>query len=288
MKLSRQINPTCVVTREGRARQSVRLPQLRAARAVVAVCALFGLAASSQAADLTVREIAARLHKATPGTAVDLAGHDLAGLDFAGLDFKGANLAHAKLGGADLTGTDMSGANLAGASLDRSVLIKTSFRNANLAGASIVMPALSAAFDIDPADAPSFAGANLTGVRFLARMRGADLSGATFAHANLAPHESVRVDFNMLRTTFSSCNLKGTDFSNADLSGVLFEFADLRGANFTNANLTRADMSHADLRGAKFDGATLVGADLADVDLTGVTGLETAKGLEHANLRHPD
>ena len=55
-------------------------------------------------------------------------------------------------------------------------------------------------------------------------------------------------------------NLRGVNFSNAQLVGTAFWGADLtEGANFTGANLTDASFSNADLTGADFTGATLTG-----------------------------
>lgn len=69
----------------------------------------------------------------------------------------------------------------------------------------------------------------------------------------------------------------GTNFTDADLTGVSFISVDCSGARFNGANLTRADLRGADLGGVLFDGANLTEADLTGADLSGAS-------LQNANL----
>jgi uncharacterized protein YjbI with pentapeptide repeats len=225
------------------------------------------------AADITVRDIAGRLHLATRDAPIDLARHDLAGLDLAGLDFKAARLAGADLTGTDLTAANFAGADLTGAKLDRSTLIRADFTRARMAGSALIMPAISTDFDLNPKEAPDFSGADLSKARVLVRLQGARFKGANFSHAKLGPHESARFNYKMLRTTLSGCDLSGANFSGADLTGVLFEFADLSGTNFTGADLSKADFTNANLTGAD-----LTGANIEDAIFTGAT-LDRVSGL---------
>ncbi|HWK34263.1 MAG TPA: pentapeptide repeat-containing protein, partial [Hyphomicrobium sp.] len=84
-------------------------------------------AGAAPGADITVRELAQRLHGADRSAPLQLRGLDLHELDLSGLDFKAASLAGSNLFGADLSGTDLSGADLQGARLDRVVIIGTRF-----------------------------------------------------------------------------------------------------------------------------------------------------------------
>ena len=59
------------------------------------------------------------------------------------------------------------------------------------------------------------------------------------------------------RACFRGMNLRGVDFSEAELDVADFENADLTGANFT-----KADLEDANLKGAKIDGAFFKGAEL--------------------------
>jgi len=75
---------------------------------------------------------------------------------------------------------------------------------------------------------------------FKALFIGTDLRGANFSKANL-----------------TLANFKNAILADANLSG-----ADLTHANFENADLSNADLSNSELFGTIFDGANLQGANL--------------------------
>ena len=75
--------------------------------------------ATALAADVTVRQLVERLHRADRASPIDISHLDLRDLDMSGLDFKAAKLAGSDLFGADLTGADLSKADLSAARLDR-------------------------------------------------------------------------------------------------------------------------------------------------------------------------
>lgn len=82
--------------------------------------------------------------------------------------------------------------------------------------------------------------------------------------------------------------LRGTDFSNLDLSGANFYEADLKNTSFEGCNLTEAYLVEADLRGANLSEATLDGAELSWADLQGsFLGLASLKNtwLLQSNLQ---
>ena len=236
----------------------------------------------AHAADLSVRDIASRLHRALPDQPVDLQGLDLSGLDLSGLDFKRAHLSGADLTATDLTGAHFAGADLSRVKLDRSTLIRADFTEAQLAGATLVLPAVSSTFDLTASDAPIFARADLSHARLLVRLQGADLRAVKLVDANLSPHENAQFNGRMLRTSLTACNLKGANLTGADLRGVSFDFADLSGADLTNADLTDADFTHADLTGATLSRANLTAAEFAGATLRDVVGLATARGRDFA------
>lgn len=62
-------------------------------------------------------------------------------------------------------------------------------------------------------------------------------------------------------------DLRGTDFSLADLSLVNLSHAILYGANFSEADLSYSDLSEASLAYANFNGATLIEAEMSGADL---------------------
>src|SRR3990172_7375805 len=126
------------------------------------------------AADFTNREITTALFKAKPGEPVDYSNHNLTYLDLSGLDFKGAKLAHSDFYGTDFTGANLRGVDLSHTRLDRSVLIRADLSGANLSGSTILRPTIYTDLNENLADAPRFAGANLTGIRVMAKMSGSD------------------------------------------------------------------------------------------------------------------
>jgi uncharacterized protein YjbI with pentapeptide repeats len=237
------------------------------------------------AADMAVRDITAGLFKAKPGETLDYSGHDLTYLDLSGLNFKGARLAKSNLYGADFTDANLRGTDMSGTRLDRATLIRADFSGANLSGASVLRPTVYTDLSENIADAPRFAGANLTGIRVMANMSGADFHGADLTDANFTPRE-VRAGQGTLSTLAKNL-LKSCDFTKAIMRGATFEhavmtFSRFNGADLKGANLADTDLSRADFTGADLTDANLTGADLDGATLLGVKGLDTVKGLSTA------
>jgi uncharacterized protein YjbI with pentapeptide repeats len=238
---------------------------------------------SAHAADFTVKQVSEILAKATAAEPANFSHADLSFLDLSDLDFKHANLASANLYGVDLSHSDLSGANLSGADLDHSAITATNFSNANLSSARLYDIAAYSRLDPVPAEAPSFAGANLSDAELLARLTGVD-----FHSANLS---RLRIGFTgglprtPLRNDLSGCNLAGAKLVGADLHEVRLPFAKLTNANLSGANLAGADLTQADLTHADLTGADLSDADLDGAVLRDVKGLAQAKGLALARHR---
>lgn len=239
----------------------------------------------SPEADFSVRDIAAALFKAKPGETPDYSNHDLTYLDLSGLNFKGSKLAKSDLYGVDFTGANLRGSDLSGTRLDRATLIRADFSGANLSHASILRPTIYTDLNENIADAPRFAGANLSGVRVMAKMSGADFHGADLSEANFSPREGRPGQGTI--TTETRNVLKSCDFTKAIMRGANFKhavmtFARFNGADLTGANLADTDLSRADFTGADLTDANLTGADLDGATLLGVKGLDTVKGLSTA------
>ena len=100
------------------------------------------------------------------------------------------------------------------------------------------------------------------------------------------------VEANEPLVVLGGADLRGTNFKDAELYGVVLPFADLTGANLAWANLHEADLDasvlrraqleFADLSGAGLTGADLTGADLSGADLSGAYLM--AANLQHADL----
>ena len=254
------------------------------------LCAALSVAGSAAAPQpaaagpLTLKQVSEALAKAAPGRPPDLAHQDLGDLDLSDLDFKHANLAGANLYGANLSRANLSGTDLSGAVLDHATITRTNFSNAKLANASLFDIAAFSSLEPAFAEAPNFAGADLSGTTIVARLTGTDLHGANLTRARLgAPRDQLLTPF---ANDFSSCNLSGAKLTGADIHGMHLAFARFVGADLSGANLSRTDLAHADLTGANLTGADLTGADLDGTILRQVKGLSDAKGLDHA--RHRD
>jgi uncharacterized protein YjbI with pentapeptide repeats len=243
---------------------------------VLAAAMLCMAAPPVAAATMTVRQVIALLRGGHPA---DLAGKDLSRMDLAELDLSGANLAGANLFAADLTGARLVGANLAGANLDRATIIRADFSRANLSGATMFLPAASSVLGDNPAaEAPRFRQANLTGVRFLAKLGNGDWTGANLADAHF---ELGRTEFlAALRSDLSGCRMAGANLEGANLSGTRMAFTDLRGANLARANLEGVDLAGARLDGANLTGAALARADVHGASLRNVIGWNDATGVD--------
>ena len=236
-------------------------------------------------ADFTVRQITQDLFKAKAGERLDYAGRDLTYLDLSGLDFKQASLARTDLYGVDFTGSNLKGADISHARLDRAVLIRADLSGANLSGASIYRPTVYSDMHNSYADAPRFAGSNLTGIRVQADLSGADFRGADLTAANFSPLEGRPGQGTLVtlaRNVLKSCNFSGATLRRADLTRAVLMFSSLVGADLTDANLSEADLSKVDFSGANLSGANVTGADFDGANLAGVKGLESVKGMDQA------
>ena len=197
---------------------------------------------SQNGADFTARDITMALFKAKPGEPLDYSNHNLTYLDLSGLNFKGAKLAKSEpLRASTSRLPTCAAADMSRTRLDRAMLIRADFSGANLSGASILRPTIYTDLTENIADAPRFAGANLTGIRVMANMSGADFHGADLTGANFTPREGRPGQGTI--TTLAKNMLKSTDFTKAIL----------RETNFDHAVLTFARFAGADLTGAKLD-----------------------------------
>jgi uncharacterized protein YjbI with pentapeptide repeats/ABC-type cobalamin/Fe3+-siderophores transport system ATPase subunit len=153
-------------------------------------------------------------------------------LDFA--ELRCARLCEAKLRGANLCFTSAEGADFTGADLSESMCEGANFWKARMNAARIDRVYLHAA-----------------------QFREADLSEACFRGAVLE------------RAVLENAQLKGTDFSDANLSGARLAGADLRQSILNGAVLTRAALPNANLEEVAWPDARLEQADLTGAHCTG-------------------
>lgn len=142
---------------------------------------------------------------------------------------------------------DFYGANLEGAILAQSVLLRSRFedarlKNANFAGANLVCCSFRGSY----CQNVSFRGViqDLKGIEALPAVKSPLMEGGIDAAAS--PDASVKLDF-------SGSVLSNTDFTEMDLSGVMFECAVGSGCIFTGAHGKRVHMGKALLTSSIFN-----------------------------------
>lgn len=239
----------------------------------------------SPEADFTVREITQALFKAKPGEKLNYSGHDLTYLDLSGLDFKQATLSRADLYGVDFTGANLKGTDLSYTRLDRAVLIRADLSGANLKGTTIYRPTVYSDLHVNLADAPHFAGADLTDIRVQAELSGSDFRGANLTHANFSPLEARPGQgtlTTLTRNVLKSCDFSGATLKDANFTRAVLTFSRMVGADLTGASFLEADLSKVDFSGATLAGVDFTGADLDGANLASAQGLDSAKGLDKA------
>jgi hypothetical protein len=96
-------------------------------------------------------------------------------------------------------------------------------------------------------------------------------SGGNFDNSDLST-------LDLRDSVFRKCHMDSVNFSNSNLSGVVFGGSFMRNCNFKNADLTNADLMDCDLSGSDFSGAILSGARLSDARIY-------RSSIKNANLK---
>jgi uncharacterized protein YjbI with pentapeptide repeats len=113
-------------------------------------------------------------------------------------------------------------------------------------------------------------------------LRGAQLTGATFATAELTGSDFSGAelincyfyDSKLQSTSFVKANLSGANFRSAALQGADFDHSLLSAANFSRADLSGVRLTHANLSGANFWQTVLRGANFSGADLLHATMID--------------
>lgn len=178
-------------------------------------------------------------HKETGEVLLDvdaesLAGHSFVGAKLSGADFASMHLQSADFHNADLRGADFSGANLEEANMQSAVISGANFDNADLSRADLT--------DV-VAKGASFLNAKL--VRAVCRygkfpectFMAAEMTGADFSMSDLRG--------NLNDAVMHQCDLRGSDLTAANLTGVDFSRSNMFDAKITDAQMTRVNMEGA-------------------------------------------
>lgn len=207
----------------------------------------------------------------------DFSGKDLTGANFSSANLTGANFSGANLTGVTFNGATLTGANLSGADLSNIDLSYVTsgaiigditglpsgwkFINGYLVGRT----ARLYNSDLSGAD---LTGMDLTSVQLAnANLRAVNLTNSTLTDSNLSGANLDQASLEGVSSGSISCpsNLPA-DWKcmngylvgpKANLRGANFTWADLRYANLTGVDLTNARFDYADLRSTNFNGANL-------------------------------
>lgn len=244
----------------------------------------FGAAgpAVTAGADVSSRDLTRALFEAEKGAAIDLNGWKLRELDLAGVDFKAARMAKADLYGTDLTDASLAGTDLSGARLDRARLTRTDFTGASLEGATLLRPTIFSGLERNPAEAPRFVGARMAGAALSGWLDGSDFSKADLNGVVFGRQDAHSEGLLASRVRMIGCNFSEADITAADFRGSSLVFAKFMGAVAQHADFRGADLTNADFTGADVAGMDVTGAILDGANFTGVRGFETMKGLLQA------
>ena len=208
---------------------------------------------------------------------------DPAGKNYTGQDLTDHNFANANLDKANFTGAKLNGAVFIGASLKGAV-----FSGATLNASSNGLADFSLA-DLTNA---CFSGAQLEGARFqYAGLKGTKFIGADISSASFGPEIKASTDPKS-RTTFAktTMNCEFIDqWKLLDLTGakVMACASQLKGVDFSGAQMAKVDLTGAVLDGVKFIKANLTEAILNQVSLQCLTladGSQQCADLQEATL----
>ena len=198
-----------------------------------------------------------------------LDGFDLAGFDFSGLDLKGTSFVKAKLDGARFDGASLSGAAFAAASL-----AGASFVGADLSGADLSSAAAADAdFSETVMTGADISGASFAGATFSkVKADGLKASGADLSEARISFSDMSGADFSgakLQKIDFHESCADGAKFAKAALGGSTFCWgSSARKADFTSAQLDGANWTNADAGSADFTGVSARGASFTDCELS--------------------
>src|SRR5207248_8324432 len=145
----------------------------------IAFLVVLGAMAVSSAAGLRADEVRDILVRDQPA---NFSGKDLSDLDLSNIDFKRADLSGANLFATRLVSSNLEGARLVRANLNGAWLMGAKFSGADLSESSMLSLVILGG---DVKEKPNFAGANLSRVRMIADLPGADLHGANLSYAKL-------------------------------------------------------------------------------------------------------
>ena len=232
---------------------------------------------------------------------LDLSGADLSGVDLQGKDLSKAKLIETKLEGAILCGTilkdaslkdaNLQGADLQGADLQGATGLTLDHqldtaRNWPLAlyGEGALIKSLREKFK-EPENFDDHNNRVTQGKYELGlakyQLKGVNFTGADLAHFNL--QEANLQEAQLAAANLQGAKLKNAQLRKASLQGAILKAAYLQTANLQDANLKDAQLPKANLRDANLQKTNLAGANLQGAHLEGAQLMKA--NLRSANLQ---
>jgi uncharacterized protein YjbI with pentapeptide repeats len=197
--------------------------------------------------------------------------------DISGLTFRKADLSQSDFTGSVLVGCDMSYGNFKGVSffacdLRGANLEHACFARADLRGATVVGAKLTGA-DFQKADLREGIILNRVGTD------NAGLADSYYGESKKA--KTIFAGARLAETNMSGAMGRDTDFTDADLTGVIIKDADFSNANFHGANLTGADFTGSDLKNANLKSSVISGTIMTD---TKTEGMDTTDAISEEKM----
>ena len=237
-------------------------------------------------------------------SSADLTNVDLSTAQIAHTKFTNAILSNSKFFGTGLEYIDFSGANLENSVFERSVMTHSDMKNTKIKNMEMRFAYF---YNVD------FNGVDFSEIVFGPQNA---VAGSDFRNSNLPILQLVDTDFSAKNKIglggteefISGSNLSNLDFSNTDMSRVIFSYqssfpdylqlstvridvrnngsVDLTGANLSSANLSGKNLTQVIFYGANLSNADLSNSDLRYADLrnTDLSGAD----LTNANLEFAD
>jgi uncharacterized protein YjbI with pentapeptide repeats len=175
---------------------------------------------------------------------------------FAGLDLSKCDLSGTNFTGSNFLGTILKGSKLTDAIMSYTLLEKTNLRQAILKGTDFSYSTMNQAF-LDKNPDKFKAVKSLRGVTIQQTpVRGTDFSNKDMTGATLAM-------LNLSNASFKKTNLRDANFSGSILSGSDFTSSDLTGSNFSMVNRVKKQEPLQTLKGTNFTKANMDGVDFS-------------------------
>ncbi len=153
---------------------------------------------------------------------------------------------------------------------------------------SIKLHAAADAYFSDPANNPLLVSGLLDALNdFLAdgNSQVIDLDRWDSSGLNFAGFDATTLDPDLRGFDFTGANLSGVNFTGMNLSGVDFTGADLSGAIFDGANLRGAILNGAKLLGASLKDAFVVDVDFSSFSATDLAGVDLSGMLHNSGIK---